>query len=117
MKAITLLGKMMTEEKPTRPPCDCGNPHASWHGDRCGLRSYMCDKCWREQKMREALIALANHVEHQAYRLGLKVPPAHGDYVSKQGAAANLMAYVRDARTALGETEPTRGLDTDTKTV
>lgn len=29
-----------------KPPCDCGNPEASWHGDHCGRREYWCDACW-----------------------------------------------------------------------
>jgi hypothetical protein len=33
-------------ERMVRPPCDCGSTDASWHGDRYGLRQYMCDKCW-----------------------------------------------------------------------
>lgn len=31
------------------PPCDCGNPKASWHGDKHGRRKYCCDKCWRNR--------------------------------------------------------------------
>lgn len=30
-----------------KPPCDCGNENASWHGDHCGRREYCCDKCWQ----------------------------------------------------------------------
>lgn len=30
------------------PPCECGSPDAHWHGDRRGLRVYMCDKCAKE---------------------------------------------------------------------
>lgn len=33
-----------------RPPCDCGNADADWHGDRNGLREYMCAKCWRKKQ-------------------------------------------------------------------
>ena len=27
------------------PPCACGNPKASWRGERCGLREYLCEEC------------------------------------------------------------------------
>ena len=33
-----------------RPPCDCGNPNAYWHGDRTGQREYMCAQCWQEKQ-------------------------------------------------------------------
>jgi hypothetical protein len=28
-----------------RATCDCGNPNAGWHGDRCGHRYYACADC------------------------------------------------------------------------
>lgn len=34
-----------TSDMPDKPPCDCGNPEASWHGDPYGRRKYCCDKC------------------------------------------------------------------------
>jgi len=34
-----------TSDMPDKPPCDCGNPEASWHGDPYGRREYCCDKC------------------------------------------------------------------------
>ncbi len=33
-----------------KPPCDCGNENASWHGDHCGRREYCCDKCFKRYK-------------------------------------------------------------------
>ncbi len=30
-----------------KPPCDCGNENASWHGNEHGRREYCCDKCWQ----------------------------------------------------------------------
>lgn len=29
-----------------RPPCECGNPDASWHGPENGHRTYACDECY-----------------------------------------------------------------------
>ena len=40
----------MTTTTPQRPPCDCGNPNAHWHGDRTGQREYMCAQCWQEKQ-------------------------------------------------------------------
>lgn len=31
-------------------PCDCGSEDATWHGDRHGLRTYMCEKCYVESR-------------------------------------------------------------------
>jgi hypothetical protein len=33
------------KESKDKPPCDCGNPNASWRGDKEGKREYMCDEC------------------------------------------------------------------------
>ena len=40
----------MTTTTPQRPPCDCGNPNADWHGDRTGQREYMCVQCWQDKQ-------------------------------------------------------------------
>jgi len=34
---------------PYSPPCDCGNPNASWHGDRYGRREFSCSKCYDQK--------------------------------------------------------------------
>lgn len=41
--------------KITLPACDCGSTEASWHGDRYGLRQYMCAKCWNDSQEVERL--------------------------------------------------------------
>ena len=40
----------MTTTTPQRPPCDCGNLNAYWHGDRTGQREYMCAQCWQDKQ-------------------------------------------------------------------
>lgn len=35
-----------------KPPCDCGTPEASWHGDT--RRGYCCDACWMIRQAAQA---------------------------------------------------------------
>jgi len=37
-----------------KPPCDCGNENASWHGDHCGRREYCCDIKRYKKQLAEA---------------------------------------------------------------
>ena len=53
----------MTTTTPQRPPCDCGNPNAHWHGDRTGQREYMCAQCWQEKQTTSH--AAAKPIGHQ----------------------------------------------------
>lgn len=47
-----ILGRTMVEAfLNKRPPCDCGEANACWHGPRNGHRQYMCDKCWKEKQV------------------------------------------------------------------
>lgn len=34
----------------SRPPCECGDHDASWHGTD-GYRVYLCDACWKKHTM------------------------------------------------------------------
>ena len=36
-----------------KPPCDCGNPDASWRGDPYGLRTYQCEKCHEQDESKK----------------------------------------------------------------
>ena len=40
------------------PPCECGSEEASWHGDRCGIRQYMCEKCWKRGNKADPILKL-----------------------------------------------------------
>lgn len=52
----------------TKPPCDCGNQHASWYGDPQGLRVYRCDPC---NRIENAIAFLrSSHVQDNKHRLG-----------------------------------------------
>ena len=39
---------MRTPEAFQPIPCHCGNPDASWHGNKRGYRSYSCLECWQD---------------------------------------------------------------------
>lgn len=53
----------------SRPICECGNPNASFHGDRHGLRSFRCNQC---EAINAALQWLASdYVQRNKHRLGV----------------------------------------------
>ena len=67
----------MTTTTPQRPPCDCGNLNAYWHGDRTGQREYMCAQCWQEKPT--ASHADAKPIGHQWRGIFLDGPQSDVD--------------------------------------
>lgn len=50
---LTPAGPEPEEQAPATsldtPPCHCGNPAATWHGDPHGRREYSCTPCYDRQ--------------------------------------------------------------------
>ena len=44
---FNLAWETLPPEPPPPIPCECGNPEASWHGDKLGYRTYCCSECWQ----------------------------------------------------------------------
>lgn len=72
---IKVIMKTETIKHTPGPPCECGNPEASWHGDRNGLRERMCETCWENKQLRECatcLFGVVSDVMPQMRRLVLQ---------------------------------------------
>ena len=67
----------MTTTTPQRPPCDCGNLNAYWHGDRTGQREYMCAQCWQEKQI--PIHTAAKPIGHQWRGIFLDGPQSDVD--------------------------------------
>lgn len=51
------------------PPCECGHPNPSWHGQREDRRDYLCANCFVIKKALEMLSE--DYVQRNKHRLGV----------------------------------------------